>query len=91
MLHKKAGAGARQTGSRPGNTEILARGASADDIHGRQFRPVQLGDVPHMEHVGEVMLCHLNGKGFDFACPDRLDARPDRSEGEAANPIEKAS
>lgn len=36
LLHKKAGAGAGQSGPRSGDGEILARAAPADDIHGEQ-------------------------------------------------------
>ena len=38
-----------------------------------------------------MVFCYPDGKGFDFTGPDGPDARPDRGEGEAADPIEKAS
>lgn len=91
MFHKKAGAGAGQTGSRSSHTEILARAASADDVHGRQLRSVQLGDVPHMAHAGEMVFGHFDGEGFDLAGPQWLYAVADRREGEAADTIEQAS
>ena len=91
LFHKKAGAGAGQTGAGASDTEILARGAAADDIHRRELCPVQLCDVPYMDHVGEMVFRHLNGKGFDLAGPEGFDPRPDRREGKAADAIKEAS
>ena len=44
-----------------------------------------------MEHIGEVMFGHFDGKGFDLACPQRYDAISHRCQREAPNPIEQAS
>ena len=90
LLHKKAGAGARQTGSRSSHTEILTGRTPADDIHRRQTCPVQLCDISHMDHVGKMVLRDLDGKGFDLAGPHGRDPVPDRSQGEAADAIEEA-
>ena len=90
LLHKKAGALAVQTSAGARDTEILARTAAADDIHRRQFRPVQFRNVPNMEHLGEMVLCDFDGKGFDLTGPQGFDPVPDRRQGEAADPVEQA-
>ena len=43
-----------------------------------------------MEHIGEAVLCDLDGKGFNLAGPHGRDPIPNRRQGEAANPIEEA-
>ena len=63
---------------------ILARAAAADHVHRRQLRPVQFGDVPHMDHVGEMVFRYFDGKGFDLAGPEGFNPRPDRRQWEAA-------
>ena len=91
LLHKKAGSLAVKTPTRPGDRQILTRAAAADDVHGRQLGPIQFCDVPHMEHVGEMVFCDLNGKGFDLAGPEGCNSRPDCRQREAADPIEEAA
>ena len=75
MLHKEAGPRTGKTGSgTTRNGQVLARGAPADHIHGRQFRAVQLGNIPDMEHCGEALFRYLYGKRLDLAGPKRRDA-----------------
>lgn len=91
LLHKKAGALSGKPGSCSGHTQILTRAAAADDVHGREPCAVQLRDVSHMEHVGEMGSGYLDGKGFDLAGPDRCDPTALRRQREASNSIKKAS
>ncbi len=44
-----------------------------------------------MDHIGEAYPRHLDGKGFDLACPHRGDAIADGCQRETSDPIEKAS
>lgn len=90
LLHEQAGPLARQTQvGGIGYGEILTRAATADDVHRRQQGPVQPGDVPHMEHVGEVVFCHPDGERLNLAGPDRYNAIAHRRQGETANAIEE--
>ena len=70
---------------------ILARAAPADDIHRRQLRPVQSGDVPNVEHLREMMLRYLDGEGLNLAGPQRSDALTHGGQREAANAVKQAS
>ena len=67
----------------------MARAAPADDIHWRQFRTIEFCDVSDMDHVREVMLCDLDGEGFDLTGPQRLDAVSNGCEGESSDAIEE--
>lgn len=91
LLHKKAGAFTGESGSCSGHREILTGAASADDVHGRQCSPVQLCDIPNVDHVGEMALGDFDGKGFDLAGPYRSDPASDRRQWKPANAIEEAS
>lgn len=88
-MHKKTGALTRKSGARSGNRQILTRAAAADYIHRRQHRPVQLCYVPYMDHVGEVMLRHLDGKRLYLACPQRLDTASYSGKRKSAYPIKE--
>ena len=70
---------------------ILARAAPADDIHRRQLRPVQSGDVPNVEHLREMMLRYLDGEGLNLAGPQRSDALTHGGQREAANAVKQTS
>lgn len=91
LLHKKAGALSGKPGSCSGHTQVLAWAAAADDVHGREPCAVQLCDVSHMEHVGEMGSGYLDGKGLDLAGPDRRDPTALRCQWEASDAIKKAS
>lgn len=91
LFLKKAGAFTGKSGSRSGHGEILTRAASANDVHGRQLGSVELRDVPHMDHVGEVVFCDLDGEGFDLAGPDGGDPIPDSGQRKASDAIEEAA
>ena len=52
---------------------------------------MQLCDVAHMNHIGETQLCHLNGKGFDLACPHRDNAVVNGGQWESPYPIKQAA
>ena len=90
LLHKKAGALSGKTGPRPGDRQILTGAAAADDVHGREPGTVQLCDVSHMEHIGEMGSGHLNGKGLDLAGPHRCDPAALRRQREASDAVEEA-
>ena len=90
LFHKKAGTGPRKPGTGSGHTKILTRAAPADDVHWGQFGPVQLGDVPHVDHVGEAFFGHPDGERLDFAGPNGGDAVAHRSQRKAADPVEQA-
>ena len=87
LFHEKAGTSARQTISGPGYTEVLAWTAPADDVHRGQLRPVQLGDISHMDHAGEVLFGHLDGELLDLAGPDWGDAVAYRRQRKTADPV----
>ena len=42
-----------------------------------------------MDHVREVMLCDLDGEGFDLTGPQRLDAVSNGCEGDSSDAIEE--
>ena len=88
LFKKQARTFPGETFSCPSKRGILTRAAPADDIHRGQFGPVQLGYVPHMDHVGEVFLGHADGKRLDLAGPNGDDPVPYRSQGKAADPVE---
>ena len=69
LLHEQARSIAPQACSCAGHTQILARAAAADNVHGREFRAVQLFDITNVKHVGEVSLGDLDWKGFNLAGP----------------------
>ena len=91
LFHEQTGTRSGKTCPCAGNGQILAWAAPADDVHGRQFRTMQLCDVAHVNHVGEAQLCHLNGKGFDLRRPHRRDATADRGQRESTDAIEQAA
>ena len=66
-------------------------GCPADDIHRRQLRPVQSGDVPNVEHLREMMLRTWMGNGSNLAGPQRGDALTHGGQREAANAVKQAS
>ncbi len=88
MFHKKPGTGPCEAGTGTGNAKILAWAATADDVHRGQVGPVQFGDIPHMDHAGEVLFGHLDGERLDLAGPDGGDPVAHRRQREAADPIE---
>ena len=91
LLQKQPGPRAGQTGAGAGrHGQVLARAAPADDVHRRQLRPVQQGDVPHVEHLREMIFCHLDGEGLNLAGPQRSDTVPRRSQRKAANAVKQA-
>jgi len=87
LLHKKAGTRPRKTCPCASNGQVLTRAASADDVHRRQFRTIQLCDVAHMGHAGETQLCDRDGKGFDLRSPYCRDPFANSRQGEATNAI----
>ena len=91
LLHKKAGAFTGQAPARPGYRQILTRAAPTNDIHRGELRAVQLCNVSHMEHIRELMFCDFYGKDFDLTGPNWCDTVSDRSQREAADPIEEAA
>lgn len=88
-MHKKTGAFTSESGARSGNGQILTWAAAADYIHRRQRSSVQLCYVPYMDHVGEAMLRHLDGKRLYLACPQRLDTASYSGKRKAAYPIKE--
>ncbi len=91
LFHKKPGTCSREARTGPGHAEILTRAASADDVHRGQLCPIQLGDVPYVEHIGEVFFRHLDGERLDLAGPDGGDAVAHRRQREPADPIEEGA
>ena len=91
LMHEKTGAFTGQSGARSGHGKILAGRATADNIHRRQFAPIQFCNVPNMDHVGELVFSDFDRKGFNLAGPERSDTISDRCQREASNPIEEAS
>ncbi len=90
LLHEQVGPRSRKTeAGRTRDRKILTWGAPTDDVHRRQICPVQLGDIPHVDHVGEMMFCHPDRERFDLAGPYRRDAIAHRSQRKAANPIKQ--
>ena len=87
LFHKKPGTGPCEAGTGTGNAKILARAAPADDVHRGQFGPVQLSDIPYMDHAGEVLFGYLDRERLDLAGPDGDDPAAHRRQGEAANAI----
>jgi hypothetical protein len=69
LLHEQTGSFSRQACSCAGHTQILARAAAADNVHGRELCAVQLFDIPNVKHVGEVSLGDLDWKGFNLTGP----------------------
>ena len=69
LLHEQTGSISRQACSCAGHTQILAGAAATDNVHGRELRTVQLCDISHVKHVGEVNLGDLDRKGFNLAGP----------------------
>lgn len=69
----------------------MARATTTDDIHWWQLCTIELCNIPDMNHIGEVMLCDLNGEGFDFTCPQRHDAVSNGCDGKSSDAIEETS
>ncbi len=91
LFHKQAGTGPRETGTGSRHAEILARAAPADNIHRGQLGPVQLGDIPHMDHAGEVFLGHADRERLDLAGPDGSDSIAHRRQRKAADPVKQGA
>ena len=91
LFHKQAGTGPREAGTGARHAEILARAAPADDVHRGQLGPVQLRDIPHVDHIGEVFLGHPDGERLNLAGPYRDDPIAHRRQREAADSIEQGA
>ena len=44
-----------------------------------------------MDHIGEVVFCYFNGKGFNFAGPECFDPDTGRGQREAPDSVEETS
>ena len=91
LFHKKAGTGPRKPGTGSSHAEVLTRAAPADDVHRGQFGPVQLGDVPHMDHVGEALPGHPDGERLDLTGPNGRDPIAYRRQRKAADSVKQTS
>ena len=91
LFHKQAGTGPCETGTGASYAQVLTRAAPADDVHRGQFGPVQLGDIPHMDHVGEMFLGHADRERLNLAGPDGGDPIAHRRQGEAADAVEEGT
>lgn len=89
LFHEQAGAFSRQAPARSGDRQILARAASAEDVHGRQLCSIELGNVPDMNHIWKSGFCDFDGKGFNLGRPQRHDAVADSRQWEAPDPVEE--
>ena len=90
LLHKKAGAGAGQSGPRSGDREVLTRAAPADDVHGDQKFSTQPGDIPLVGHAGEPAFGDFHGEWLDLAGPNRLDTISGRRQREPSDAVKQA-
>ncbi len=90
-LIEQTGFAARQTSTVTDGGQVLTRGTTGDDIHGRDFTPVNPCDISKMAHIWKMTACNGYGCFFNFTCPHRYNAATRRCKGKHPDTIKEAA
>jgi len=71
--------------------QILTGAAEGDNVHGFDFRPVDVGYVTEVFHVRETVGRYTDWEVFDFRSPYRLDTIQGTGKRESTRTIEQRS
>ena len=88
-LHEKAASLIREAPAQAGQRKPLAGTSKSDNIHGRQLRAVQPGNVAHMNHIREVAPGDGYALRYDLAGPQGADAVKRSGIGETSYAVKK--